>query len=248
MPRKLWWFGVFLYLFSTSFYLLNFSMLRQGLVVAVFLSLFQLIANRKWWIVAPILYLSSFVHASAFILIPFAFWGYLPLKNRKVIALIFVIVLTLLYISSELLNQIQVLAFESSDMFENYEIYGENDKRLQVGVGFILYLIPLIVSVFYLIRQPLSDIEKMIVVFFLISAFFTPVSQKLALAGRVGFYFAVARVIAIPLAYKSIKNNMLRMALILLLLIVYMYDYYSFYNSDVFAPHYTTFNTIFSVI
>ena len=38
LPRHLWAFGIFIYLVTTSFYLLNFSMLRQGFVIASFLA------------------------------------------------------------------------------------------------------------------------------------------------------------------------------------------------------------------
>lgn len=45
--EKKWWpLTVFIYLFSTSFYLLNFSMMRQGFVVCVFLGLWQLIKEK----------------------------------------------------------------------------------------------------------------------------------------------------------------------------------------------------------
>ena len=49
--ERTWWpIAVFIYLFSTSFYLLNFSMMRQGLVIAIFLWMWKYIKNRKWFI------------------------------------------------------------------------------------------------------------------------------------------------------------------------------------------------------
>lgn len=247
LPRHLWWFGVFLYLFSTSFYLLNFSMLRQGFVISVFVSLFPLIARRKWWIVLPILYLASLVHGSAVVLLPFAFWGYIPFKNGKVVAFVFLIVLALLYLSTELLTMIQRLAFESTDIFENYgEVYGESDSSIKIGIGFVLYLIPILISVIYIFHHTIDDDIKMFVVFYFISAFFTPLSQRINLIGRVGYYFAVARIIAIPLAYNAINNRILRAGLISILALVFLYDYYLFFNSEVFGPFYSEFHTIFS--
>ena len=47
--EKNWWLmAVFTYLFSTCLYLLNFSMMRQGLVVCVFLWSWQWIVEKKW--------------------------------------------------------------------------------------------------------------------------------------------------------------------------------------------------------
>lgn len=246
LPRHLWWFGTFIYLFTTSFYLLNFSMLRQGLVVAIFFALYPLIMQKKWWIAAPILFVCSFIHGSAIVLIPFAFWGYLPVKNGKVLALLFVLLIALLYVSSTTLSTIQYLAFEATDEFEYYaDTYSDSDKTTHFGVGFVIYLIPLILSILYLLREKTDERVKLVVALFCISGFFTPLAQYIPMVGRVGYYFGAASVVVLPLAYDAIRNRSLKVFLIGLCLAIKLYDYLIFFSSEAFSEHYKTFHTVF---
>ena len=247
LPRHLWVFGIFIYLISTSFYLLNFSMLRQGFVVALFLMVWPMIEKRKWWIVAPLLYLSSFIHGSALILIPFAFWGYVPVRNGKSMALIFSIVLGAMYFSSQFLTAIPQLVFEATDAFENYEdIYADSSVTTRFGIGFLVYLIPTIISILYLGNSKASDEMKRLVLLSCIGSFFTPLATIILMVGRVGMYFGVYRVIALPVSYSAINNKVMRFGLIALYVFILLYDYHIFFRSEVFGPYYSSFNTIFS--
>lgn len=79
--EKSWWpMAVFIYLFSTCLYLLNFSMMRQGLVVCVFLWSWQWIVEKKWVKTVLVLLICVNIHKSAFFLLPFAFLGFIPMK------------------------------------------------------------------------------------------------------------------------------------------------------------------------
>ena len=81
---RTWWpMAVFIYLFSTNFYLLNFSMMRQGLVIAIFVGLWGYIKEKRWMIALGGLLCAYLIHSSALILLPFAFLGYLPFKKGR---------------------------------------------------------------------------------------------------------------------------------------------------------------------
>ena len=106
VESKWWPLSVFIYLFSTSLYLMNFSMMRQGFVICVFLALWPLIKEKKWYLVAPILWFCSTVHTSALILIPFAFAGLVPIGKGKVWASVYVVGYLILWFSGSTLNNL----------------------------------------------------------------------------------------------------------------------------------------------
>jgi hypothetical protein len=246
LPRELWWFGTFIYLFATSFYLLNFSMLRQGLVIAIFIALYPLIEQRKWLIAAPILYLCSFIHGSALVLVPFAFWGFLPVKRGKALVFIFSVFLVAMYVSSQFLASIPQFVMENTDAFEYYEdTYSESDTVTKFGIGFIIYLIPTIITILFLGNKQAEDEMKRLVALSCLGAFFTPLATIIPMIGRVGMYFGVFRIMALPIAYKAINNKPIRIGLIALYIAIIMYDYCLFFNSEVFGEHYRVFRTIF---
>lgn len=248
LPRNLWWFGSFIYLISTSFYLLNFSMLRQGLVIAIFVAVYPLIEKRKWWFPAAILYLSSTLHGSALILVAFAFWGFLPVKNGKILAIVLSGILVAMYASSQFLSSIPQFIFDNAEAFDRYEdIYSESELTTHFGIGFIIYLIPTVVTILFLGDDKASDDSKRLVALSCIGAFFTPLSTVIPMIGRVGLYFGVFRIMALPIAYYKVNNKTLRMSLVALYLAILILDYYLFFKSDVFGEHYRVFHTILSI-
>lgn len=246
LPRDLWWFGTFIYLFTTSFYLLNFSMLRQGLVIAIFLAVYPLIEKRKWWLAVIILYLCSFIHGSALVLLPFVLWGFLPIKNGKTWVVVFAVILVAMYASSQFLKSIPQFVKDNTDAFEYYEdTYSESDTTTRFGLGFVIYLIPTIITILFLGDKHADDNTKRLVALSCLGAFFTPLSTVVPMVGRVGFYFSMFRIMALPVSYKAISNKALRLALTALYLAIILFDYYLFFNSEVFGEHYSTFHTIF---
>ena len=246
-PKNLWVLGVFLYLIRTSFYLLNFSMLRQGLAIAVFLALWPWIEKKKWIPCLIIMYLTSTIHSSALILLPFCFWGYLPVKNSRVIAFPLIALLIVLSFSTSLLISVSEAVLETSDSFQQYTVtYGKGSAGVQFGIGALIYLIPTIVTWFYLGYGAKTEENKRMASLSLVGTLITPFNSVLPMVGRLGFYFSAYSIVVLPLAYMSIKNKGLRMTLLSLYCLIVAYDYYVFFTSDVFGEHYKTFHTIFS--
>lgn len=245
LPRNIWWFGTFIYLFATSFYLLNFSMLRQGFVIAVFIAVYPLIERRKWWLAGLIMFVCSFIHGSALILVPFCLWGFLPVKKGKPLVIVYSVVLVAMYVSSQFLASIPRFVMENTDAFERYEdTYAESETVTQFGLGFIIYLIPTIISIIYLGKKQAGNATKRLVALSCISAFFTPLGTVVPMIGRVGMYFGVFKILALPISYRAISNKTIRIVLTVLYIAIILYDYYLFFNSEVFGEHYKVFHTI----
>ena len=248
--RKEWWpIATFIYLFDTSFYLMNFSMMRQGFVICVFLGLWALIKDRRWLISLIVLFMCSLVHGSSKVLIPFAFIGFLPNFSGKKFALFFIFLLLLLWTNISFLEGFFNKLFALED-FEEYVRYQEEDAGdYNLGLGLVIQLIPLFVSLFYLFTNPDDKFQnKLLVLIALLSFVVTPFTRIVPGVGRVSLYFSIYSFAAIPIVYSSIKNINIRRILLMLYIVVESYDYWIFFSNPVFVKSYSTFHTIFNVL
>lgn len=244
-----WWpLAVLIYLFSASYYVLNFSMMRQGLVICIFLGVWPWIRDRKWLRTVLILLLCSAIHMSALILLPFAFWGFVPIKKGWVAVLVYVGFYCLIWTSGEFMNNTLSL-FLSFDGFEEYLIsYGKDKANNTYGMGFVMNMIPFILSLAYIVAERPSKSDKLVVALSIISFMIAPFSEIIPLVGRVGMYFGVYQIVAVPKIYSSVRNKYVALVLLCIFILMTMYGYFGFFSSNIFRESYATFHTIFSVM
>lgn len=241
--------AVFIYVCSTTLYLLNFSMIRQGLVVAVFLSIWPLIKERKWIKSGLILIAASLVHHSALILLPFIFVGYIKLKNIKMWITIFVILLVSLHLSQNFIRDIFTTITLLTESFEDYATsYADIDSVNVYGIGFWIGLISLIVSFIYLSKSNSSTESKQMVLLANIAHLITPFTSIIPLISRISIYFTAYTIFSIPISYSCIKNKLIRIGLLSLYVIYTLYKYFEFFGSETYGRYYSDFKTIFSVL
>jgi hypothetical protein len=247
VPSKLRVVSVAIYLCSSTFYLINFSMMRQGVVIAIFAYLWPLIKNKKVIYVLISLFLSSFIHNTALILLPFAFWGFFPVNKRKLLSDIYVVLLILLMANTDLVNSIME-KFMVVESFENYaDYYGEFDNQRKYGMGFILGIIPFIISLYYINKSQSADRGSLLLVSLsCIGAFINPFADVIPMVGRLGAYFSVFTIVALPLTYNAIPNYIIRKVAYLFWVVLLLYNYCMFFTNSVYAPYYKEFHTIFS--
>lgn len=249
---KEWWpFSVFILLFNTSFLLMSFSMLRQYFVACVFLGMWHYIKQKKWWVSLTIIYLCSFVHESAIVLLPFSFMGYLPMRKSRFIYIAFAVLIVALWIGGNWLN----VLLEETLLFSGTEDYLETYKNVDssnysMGLGFVLIMIPLFVGMHYLYNvKNVSENKLQLVILSLLGFAIMPLNLINPMIGRLTSYFAPFQIAAIPLSYGFIKNTNLRSILLLLLIVLTLYDYLKFFLWDpTWIKSYRTFHTIFEVI
>lgn len=242
-------FAVFIYLFSTNFYLLNFSMMRQGLVVALFIFVLHFIKDKRWVISSIILLGCTFVHTSAIILLPFAFWGYLPMKNVKVIVSFYTLIILALALNATTVSVIleQVLAQDNLQVYATR--YSDNNDVGSRGIGFIINILPLVISIIYLIRQhSFRDADGLLILLYMCSFLVIPFSNQISTVGRLGIYFGAIGIAALPKLYSRIKPYYLRFSLTSLFVLITLYDYYLFFSSETFGRAYSDFHTIFELL
>lgn len=246
VDKKWWVFAVFLYTICTSTYLMNFAMLRQALVDAIFLACWPLIIKRKYFIVLIILFLCTFIHSSAKIILPFAFWGILSFKKTKLWGIGYAILLAALYLYGGLVNEI-VTPILNMDDFQTYvERYGDGERKASYGgIGFWIYMTPVAVSVYYLIvsRHDVWE-NKSLVAISAIGALILPFGVVMPMIGRIANFFVAFRLAAYPIIYQSVKNITIRRVLLFLIIFITIVDYFYFFDDPTWKS-FTIYRTIF---
>lgn len=248
--EKTWWpMAVFIYLFSTNLYLLNFSMMRQGLVVCIFLGIWPWIEQKKWIKATIILLLCYTIHKSALVLLPFAFWGFIPMKNSKLLVVSFIVIFIVLWGGKSFLNEI-FASFMTIEDFSNYaDIYENSANQITFRIGYLINQIPFIFGLLYLFQDKNKDSStKSVVTLAIISFLIAPFLVLIPLMSRVSYYFISYHIIAIPVIYSNLKNNTIRTGFLGIYICMMLYDYWRFYCDPIWIDKYTIFKTIFSQI
>ncbi len=245
VPQTLWPIAVFIYLFNVNFYLLNCSMLRQGLIIAVFLSLWPYIQQKKWLPTVLILLLCTLIHQTAFILLPFAFFGFLPTKNGKIWAVILCVLYLISLLGEPLLRKVFFFVVGLSDDLQRYQNdYGVNGGGLSLGMGYMLDIIgsmmPIVVCLFMSKNRSTNQLMLLFGLTFCIEM----LRAVTPLAVRLSFYFLAYSIIALPIAYANIKNKKIALALFAAYVFVKSYDYFIFFDSPIWTEKYCFYQTI----
>lgn len=241
-------FAVFLYLMTTSLYMMSFSMLRQWFVVCVLLGCWRLIKERHWFKVLFILYLCTFIHGSAKLLLPLAFWGFLPVKNGKVIVSFVIGLFVILLTSKGAINNVFSVLEGTGEFDVYFERYGDSSSDISFGFGFILQLLPLIVACWYLGSNHGSDEDRSLVLISSIGFVIMVFASVIPIVGRVSTYFTIFKIAAIPLMYSALRNRAVKYLLTSILIMLTVYDYIMFFYNPIWIEKYFSFKTIFSAI
>lgn len=251
VPQKWWAMAVFIYLFNTNFYLMSFTMMRQELVIIIFLGIWPWIKQRRFLLVSLILYLCTLIHSSAIVLIPFAFWGFLPTNNQRIMLLAFIVVLGLLWSNQNYINTILSDASDIEQFTYYFRTYGDrtNNTIFRVGLGSILNTIPIVLCFIYLFSENKRNENYVGLVWIsLIGSLLTPLMLSLSMISRISMYFSVYNIVTYPQVYGSVKNVNVKIAVLACYMFLTLYNYFLFFNHPVWIEHFTTYHTIFEVL
>lgn len=243
-----WWvLGVAIYTMSTSFYLMNFSMLRQGLAVAFFILAFPLIENKKPLIPILLVLVSMTIHKSAVILLPFVFWGFLPVKLNKSYTYIFIAIFFILFLNKELLENVMAIFMQSEDLSMYGDIYESDKKDIHYGFGFFANIIPFLLSLLYIWNSGEDDKTKYLIMLSLLGTMVIPFQEVIPLVGRIGIYYSAFSISAIPIVYSKIPNRAVQIGVMSILVFMLVYQYIGFFNNPLWIK-FRVYHTIFSAI
>ena len=134
------WFAMSIYLFSSTFYILNFSMMRQGFAVSLIIGAAMLFLKNKYiWSFCLVLF-AFLVHKSALIFLPFLPLGLSKFKNRKILNIVLWSSVIVVFVFSTFTSTLYSTII-TTQTFEDYQGY-DDFGTTSIGIGFFINLIP----------------------------------------------------------------------------------------------------------
>lgn len=241
-----YWFATLIYGFGMDFMVLSASMMRQFLAMIIFILSSYYVANNRFFIGILLVFLAASMHQSAWILLPFCFLGYLNVNFKKNDLYWIALILILWLFLADLLSRGVVEFLMASDIFSVYENYmGLGVENSDMNWGAIIhYLITclLLVHIGYM-----SDIEKRVIVLLTsISFVFVPLMSFGVMIARIGYYFSLFSIIGYPVVMQYWRfGSYSRNFLVLLIVFLYIRNFFGFFNSEVWHTAYYEYHTIF---
>ena len=243
-------FAAFIYLFNENIYVLNMSMMRQGLAVTLCVLAWMLVYGKqkyKIMIAMCIWFVATTMHNSAIIFAPFLFWRFIPMKNIKYLAVVIGLVFFILLFNNNILISIYNLAQDQETMLW-YATRHKNVEESSIGLGFILLMIPFVLSLIYLFHENGRNEDKCNIVS--LSAFgflIIPFALMNPMVRRLTFYFLPFSIVALPIVYDWLKE-VPRRCFLFLYIFVTMTSYFKFFYDRVWYDFFFHFHSVFDVI
>lgn len=251
VPIDYWVLAVFIYVFSSNFYLLNMSMLRQGLAISLFVWSFDYIKDHRLIIALLVSFLAWSIHRSAIVLFPFVLLPYV--MKKQALAPVFAVIIGALFILFILANNVTEGVYNSVlqyvDMQDYSDYYGEDQQSVNYGIGFIINLIPFLLLLYYLLKGKVSAVwQRILVVLASVSTLIIPFGEIVPMIGRIGMYFSAFSIAAMPIVFKWIPRRNLAYITLFLYVFMTLYGYWNFFHSDVWTRSYKEYHTIFEIL
>lgn len=240
------WFAMFIYLFNSSYFVLQQSMMRQTFAIALFIIATTFI-YRKQIIPAIILLLLAFsIHQSAIVLIPFAFIGLIPQPISAKGYLIYISIAVFLFCSNLVSNDILIKIMSAFPIVDNYDSYATSDSAASFGIGF--FLLCLFTAVVLYKQKEQEGICRLFSFLFLFDLLILPFTMNILMISRLRYYFSIFAIVAIPNSFPLIKDKALRYIFISLYILISSYNYIGFFNSETWSEHFSVYHTIFEAL
>lgn len=247
VPTKYKTLAVFFFLFNSNILVIYLSMLRQSMAICCFILAMDVALDKKIGKMIVLTLLAFLLHRSAIIIIPFILLSYSSSSwIIKTTGIILCGLLLIMIINPSVAGNIFFYALSSIDTLGNeYENYLEAGSK---GSGLGLIAESIVFLPFLFNYKKFSNTEKVIVLIFFINIVSFPMQYIVAMFSRIRFYFVSLGIIAIPLLFKRTSRFDYKIIIGAVLVLITLWNYYSFFNSDVFYRYYYTYNTIFNLI
>lgn len=239
VPRKYYWLGIFLYIFTPEFMLIHASAMRQSLAIAIFIFSLDYIFKKDLIRYSICIIIASLFHFSALVLLSVYFLGVINQKINLKFIIVYISLLLFIFVNISFFGM-YILQF-IDDYFPKYSLYAGASKF--EGTGFILSTLILLI-IYYGKNQ---NVEKALLFkFVLISFLFIPLTQINDLIGRIGMYFSPAMIIVYPSILSEIKKSIPQFIFSALIIFLTLRGFYQFFLSEVWIKSFGEYQTIFS--
>lgn len=242
VPKKYYWAAIFVFLFQPYNLLVLISALRQSITVGLFLYSINYIEKRNLFKYFLTISLASLFHTSAVFLFPIYFLSNSDKKIDFFKLLLYgvIFVVPFMYLNT-FFTQFEMLI---SLYFSDYMTYTyDSEIKTNFGAGFFLN-ISIYLIVLYLARFEKETRYNKLYVLTLISIILIPVSVIIPILGRLNFYLSPVMMCVFPLTISKIKPHIARFLFIATYLAFTIYQFVSFFLSDVWSDHFFEYKTI----
>lgn len=245
VPVNYYAMAAFLYVFDWSIFPVQLSMLRQSIAICVFIIIFKYIIEKKVIKAFIIILIASTIHKSIIIITPFVLLGYVSEKWIKQICLMTIISFVVVLFASSYVNSLYSY-FIVLEAFEKYS-YAEKYSDSQIGIRTLIHTLPSIYTCFLLYNKKIEidRTNKFLLLIPCIGIVFIPFNQISVIIGRLSFYFNTFTVVAYPQIWINSKSLLIKISLAFVILIVMLFEYISFFNSDIYGDSFYIYHTIF---
>lgn len=222
-----YWFAILLLLINPYVFLINLSGIRQSIALCFFVYAVYFAAKRKPFIYMLFVFIALGFHSSAIVLLPVYFLLNENKINTKRIIETIIIVGILLFtpLWDTLINFI-------IQYFPKYVHYvqnaGQNSIPATMVAGFFFIFILLNIN-------KLEGKEIIIGKLALISTIVSLLAFRLSMITRIGMYFDLFMIIAIPLILPKIKIRLSREVLFILVIGIFVLRYISFFSDPLWG-------------
>ena len=251
VPPQYFWFAVFLYVFNPNYMLMGLSMMRQFLVMLIGLYALEQATKRNFLRFLLLVAVGFTIHKVAVLLLPLYF---LPIISTWIATKwwISVVVLVGFYLviqnMSGIIEQLSMLIMESgtkyaSSYLNNSVLQDDNKLGLKYIIHYVVYFIVLIRNLKYLNSQ-----HQIFAVDVLLGLFIIPFTVIFPMALRTSWMYTVAEIISFPLLIKQERIPIIKYGMLMIMIaITLLFEYRGLFNSEIYADHFRTFQTIFSI-
>lgn len=240
---KYWHLALFSYLFSSGLMLTMLSMMRQCLAMNIIIWAIPYILNKKIWKSLFIITLAAQFHQSAYLMMILPFTIYLYKIPKKLYIILTLTIFIFSFIAHDFIST--VTSSLLSNNFEKYEVYIEEQSKLEIGSGIgmifnFLFMLFLIFTDQHKL-SPTSWFFKMLTISYLL----IPISFITPQFGRIATYFNLLGILSITTIAQNSKHNIYIAIFFFTYIFLILYGYFTFFHSPIWIEHYLQYHTIF---
>ncbi len=259
LPAQYVWIGVFIFVVNTNLFLMNLSSIRQCMAMMVFLLAVDMAYKRRPLYYVALVAVAAMFHKSLWVMLPLYFFlTDRPVKVKYVLMTIAGVAVGLMVIDLPLLAQNVAAMFND----KNYVYYAQMDMQRSLRAT-LLTAFYFVYTLFNLPR--LEGKARVYGKLYLLSCVLGLFAYRMTMFIRLQMQVEIISVVALPMIFMNVQqrgpivinqDNVLltlwdcvnKYALPVLLMLIYVLRYYSFFtSSDMWVPFYH-YNTIFSLL
>lgn len=248
VPRHYYWLAVFVYLFDFNNYVLQMSMIRQALVMALLVWSWHFLKQGKYVLPVLLTLISFTIHKSSLIFAPFILLNLLSYKNGKTVALSVLGITAFLWGASSIVGALlgNVMDLELFQLYN--ESYGMEDGGKMGMARLLLAAIPYILALLYLIKPQTESGSRYLVLLSMVGVMILPFSFEIPMISRLCYYFSIFIIAALPLSVSQIKRPIVKIVAVGLFMFLSLYQYFDLFLHTVYTKSYAFYHTIFSAL